>query len=115
IKMFFHFILFVFAAAPPKVYAFAKKSLRDPRMLTLTCLATGFYPKDVVMRVRKFGTSFPEHLITSSAVRPNDDGTFQLRKSVEIQEDDKAQFDCCVNHITLTKPIIVQWGIYIFL
>uniref|UniRef100_A0A3B1JL52 Ig-like domain-containing protein n=1 Tax=Astyanax mexicanus TaxID=7994 RepID=A0A3B1JL52_ASTMX len=95
--------------SPPKVYAFAKKSVRDSRKLTLTCLATGFYPKDVVMSVRKFGTSFPEHLITSSAVRPNDDGTYQLRKSVEIQEDDSADFHCYVSHSSLKEPIIVQW------
>ncbi|XP_049329125.1 beta-2-microglobulin-like [Astyanax mexicanus] len=95
--------------SPPKVYAFAKKSVRDSRKLTLTCLATGFYHKDVVMSVRKFGTSFPEHLITSSAVRPNDDGTYQLRKSVEIQEDDSADFHCYVSHSSLKEPIIVQW------
>uniref|UniRef100_W5KLT2 Ig-like domain-containing protein n=1 Tax=Astyanax mexicanus TaxID=7994 RepID=W5KLT2_ASTMX len=96
--------------SPPTVYAFAKKSVRDSRKLTLTCLATGFYPKDVVMSVRKFGTSFPEHLITSSAVRPNGDETYQLRKSVEINGDDPADFDCCVNHITLKEPIVVRWG-----
>uniref|UniRef100_W5K0S6 Ig-like domain-containing protein n=1 Tax=Astyanax mexicanus TaxID=7994 RepID=W5K0S6_ASTMX len=96
--------------SPPTVYAFAKKSVRDSRKLTLTCLATGFYPKDVVMSVRKFGTSFPEHLITSSAVRPNGDETYQLRKSVEINGDDPADFDCCVNHITLKEPIVVRWA-----
>ncbi|XP_037398319.1 class I histocompatibility antigen, F10 alpha chain-like isoform X9 [Pygocentrus nattereri] len=93
----------------PEVHAFAKKSTTNSDKLTLTCLATGFYPKDVTLRVRKFRTSLPEHLLTSSGVRPNDDGTYQLRKSVEIQEDETAEYDCYVNHSTLEEPIIKQW------
>uniref|UniRef100_A0A3B4CQ05 Ig-like domain-containing protein n=1 Tax=Pygocentrus nattereri TaxID=42514 RepID=A0A3B4CQ05_PYGNA len=93
----------------PEVHAFAKKSTTNSGKLTLTCLATGFYPKDVRLDVRKFQTSLPEHLLTSSGVRPNGDGTYQLRKSVEIQEDEKADYDCYVNHVTLEKPIIIQW------
>ncbi|XP_049328743.1 uncharacterized protein LOC111190273 isoform X43 [Astyanax mexicanus] len=93
----------------PEVYAFEKKSVTDPGKLTLTCLATGFYPKDVKLCLRKFGTSIPEHLLTSSGIRPNDDGTYQLRKSVEIHEDDKAKYDCYVSHISLPEPVIKPW------
>ncbi|KAF4081755.1 hypothetical protein AMELA_G00164760 [Ameiurus melas] len=91
---------------PPDVHLFAKKSVTDPSKLTLTCLATGFYPPDIEMRVRKLRTSLPEHLVASSGVRPNGDGTYQLRKSVDIVEDDKALYDCYVNHETLLEPII---------
>ncbi|XP_049328766.1 H-2 class I histocompatibility antigen, Q7 alpha chain-like [Astyanax mexicanus] len=94
---------------PPVVHMFAKKSVRDSSELILTCLITGFYPKDVKMSLRKFTTSFPEHLITSSEIRPNDDGTYQLRKSVEIQEDDPADYYCYVSHSSLTEPVIKQW------
>ncbi|XP_049328678.1 H-2 class I histocompatibility antigen, alpha chain-like [Astyanax mexicanus] len=94
----------------PAVHIFAKKSIRDLSTLNLTCMATGFYPKDVKMSVRKFGTSFPDHLITSSAVRPNDDETYQLRKSVEIQEDDSADYNCYVSHSSLTEPVIKKWA-----
>ncbi|XP_036419957.1 class I histocompatibility antigen, F10 alpha chain-like [Colossoma macropomum] len=93
----------------PDVYAFSKKSTINSGKLTLTCLATGFYPKDVKLCVRKFRTSLPEHLLTSSGVRPNDDGTYQLRKSVDIEEDDTADYDCYVNHITLAEPVITKW------
>ncbi|XP_072529382.1 class I histocompatibility antigen, F10 alpha chain-like [Salminus brasiliensis] len=95
--------------SPPEVHAFAKKCSSDSNKLTLTCMATGFYPKDVVMSVRKYSTSLPEHLLKSSGVRPNDDGTYQLRKSVEIPEDDKANYDCYVSHISLPGPIIKEW------
>uniref|UniRef100_W5LMD7 Immunoglobulin C1-set domain-containing protein n=1 Tax=Astyanax mexicanus TaxID=7994 RepID=W5LMD7_ASTMX len=86
------------------------KSVRDSRKLTLTCLITGFYPKDVKMSLRKFTTSFPDHLITSSGVRPNHNRTYQLRKSVEIQEDDPADYYCYVSHSSLTEPVIREWG-----
>ncbi|XP_036419090.1 H-2 class I histocompatibility antigen, alpha chain-like [Colossoma macropomum] len=94
---------------PPDVHVFAKKSTTNSGMLTLTCLATGFYPKDVEIKLRKFTTSLPEHLLTSSGVRPNDDGTYQLRKSVEIQEDEAAEYDCSVTHSSIEEPIIKQW------
>ncbi|KAL6473446.1 hypothetical protein MHYP_G00170070 [Metynnis hypsauchen] len=93
----------------PDVHAFAKKSTTTSGKLTLTCLATGFYPKDVTLNVRKFSTSLPEHLLTSSGVRPNEDGTYQLRKSVDIQEDETADYDCFVNHISLSEPLVHKW------
>uniref|UniRef100_A0A3B1IMP8 Immunoglobulin C1-set domain-containing protein n=1 Tax=Astyanax mexicanus TaxID=7994 RepID=A0A3B1IMP8_ASTMX len=68
------------SSAPLAVHTFAKKSVRDSRKLILTCMATGFYPKHVKMSLRKSGTEIPEHLITSSGVRPNHNGTYQLRK-----------------------------------
>ncbi|XP_035379576.1 major histocompatibility complex class I-related gene protein-like isoform X2 [Electrophorus electricus] len=94
---------------PPAVYAFAKKSVTDSNKLTLTCLATGFYPKDVTMNVRKYRTSLPEDLLTSSGVRPNDDDTYQLRKSVDILESEKADYDCYVRHSSLIDPVITKW------
>ncbi|XP_049328693.1 HLA class I histocompatibility antigen, alpha chain E-like [Astyanax mexicanus] len=78
--------------------------------LILTCLITGFYPKDVKMSLRKFNTSLPDHLITSSGVRTNHNRTYQLRKSVEIQEDEKDQYECYVNHSSLTEPVIKKWA-----
>uniref|UniRef100_A0A3B1IZD1 Ig-like domain-containing protein n=1 Tax=Astyanax mexicanus TaxID=7994 RepID=A0A3B1IZD1_ASTMX len=98
--------------SPPDVHAFAKKSVQDSKKVSLTCLATGFYPKDVDLSVRKFGTSIPEHLITTSGIRPNDDGTYQLRKSVEINGDDPADYDCCLTHSSLTEPVTKKWGNY---
>ncbi|KAF4081754.1 hypothetical protein AMELA_G00164750 [Ameiurus melas] len=94
--------------SPPDVHLFTRKSVTDHSKLTLTCLATGFYPPDIEMRLRKLRTSLPEHLVTSSGVRPNGDGIYQLRKSVDIVEDDKALYDCYVNHGTFREPIIIE-------
>ncbi|XP_053334165.1 major histocompatibility complex class I-related gene protein-like isoform X1 [Clarias gariepinus] len=94
--------------SPPEVHRLIKKSAIDRRKLTLTCLATGFYPPDVQLQVRKLRTSLPEHLVTSSGIRPNGDGTYQLRKSTDIEENDKNLYDCYVTHSTLEEPIIIN-------
>uniref|UniRef100_A0A671M7H2 Ig-like domain-containing protein n=1 Tax=Sinocyclocheilus anshuiensis TaxID=1608454 RepID=A0A671M7H2_9TELE len=96
--------------SPPKVNVFAKRSTKDKSKLKLTCLATGFYPKDVTLAIRKYRTSLPEDEIESSGVKPNHDETFQLRKSVVIKEDEKAEYDCFVFHRTLKEPIIITWA-----
>ncbi|XP_026070498.1 H-2 class I histocompatibility antigen, Q10 alpha chain isoform X2 [Carassius auratus] len=96
-------------SSPPKVYLFAKKSIKDKPKLKLTCLATGFYPKDVMLTLRKYRTPLPENDTESTGIRPNHDETFQLEKSVFIQENEKAEYDCFVFHKTLSEPIIVRW------
>ncbi|ROL45688.1 H-2 class I histocompatibility antigen, L-D alpha chain [Anabarilius grahami] len=95
--------------SPPDVHVFAKKSTNDKTKLKLTCLATGFYPKDIMLKIRKYRSSLPEDEVESTGVRPNHDGTFQLRKSVDIKEDEKAEYDCFVSHSTLKEPIIEKW------
>ncbi|XP_049329109.1 class I histocompatibility antigen, Gogo-C*0101/C*0102 alpha chain-like isoform X5 [Astyanax mexicanus] len=97
-------------AAPLDVQVFAKPSVSDSSKLTLTCLATGFYPKDATVIWRRSSSPLSEDLITSSAVRPNDDGTYQLRKSVEILGAEKDQYECYVTHRTLKEPVIKKLG-----
>ncbi|XP_066523366.1 zinc-alpha-2-glycoprotein-like [Hoplias malabaricus] len=93
----------------PDVYVLKKKSQTESSRLTLTCLATGFYPKDLKMRLRRFTTSLPDHLLTSSGVRPNGDGTYQLRKSLDVQEEDTAGYDCYVEHSSFNVSVIKPW------
>ncbi|XP_067281412.1 H-2 class I histocompatibility antigen, Q10 alpha chain-like [Pseudorasbora parva] len=95
--------------SPPQVSLSAKRCISDDTKLKLSCLVTGFFPKDVEVTIRKYRSSLPENEIESSGVRPNHDGTFQLRKSVHIKKDEKAEYDCFVSHSTLTEPISVKW------
>ncbi|XP_047675425.1 major histocompatibility complex class I-related gene protein-like isoform X2 [Tachysurus fulvidraco] len=92
----------------PDVQIFAKKCVKDTNKLTLSCLATGFYPKDIQMYLRKGRTILPDHLVTTTGVRPNGDGTYQQRKSLDILVEEKDSYDCYVNHITLDKPIVID-------
>uniref|UniRef100_A0A8C1UB58 Immunoglobulin C1-set domain-containing protein n=1 Tax=Cyprinus carpio TaxID=7962 RepID=A0A8C1UB58_CYPCA len=96
-------------SSPPDVHVFAKRSFRDKTKLRLTCLATGFYPKDTFLTIRKYCSPLPEDELESTGIRPNHDGTFQMKKSVEINKDEKDDFDCFVAHRTLKGPIIVRW------
>ncbi|XP_059412898.1 H-2 class I histocompatibility antigen, Q10 alpha chain-like isoform X1 [Carassius carassius] len=93
----------------PEVHVFAKRCTSDKTKLTLTCFATGFYPKDVILSIRKYRSPLPEDEIKSSGIRPNHDETFQLKKSVIIQEDEKAEYDCFVSHRTLKEPVVIKW------
>ncbi|RXN07198.1 MHC class I antigen [Labeo rohita] len=94
---------------PPNVHIFAKSSMSDRSMWKLTCLATGFYPKDTRLFIRKYRTSLPEDETESTGIRPNHDGTFQLRKSAGIWEDAEAEYDCVVTDRTLREPIIITY------
>ncbi|XP_048010068.1 H-2 class I histocompatibility antigen, Q10 alpha chain-like [Megalobrama amblycephala] len=96
-------------SSPPDVYVFAKKSIRDKSKLKLTCMVTGFYPKDVMLTMRKYRISLPECEIESTRIRPNHDGSFQMKKSVVIKEDEKADYDCFVTYKSIKEPIIVKW------
>ncbi|XP_026108470.1 H-2 class I histocompatibility antigen, Q10 alpha chain-like, partial [Carassius auratus] len=96
--------------SPPDVHVFAKRSFRDKTKRRLTCLATGFYPKDTFLTIRKYRSPLPEDEVESTGIRPNHDGTFQMKKSVIIQEDEKYDLDCLVGHRTLKETIIVRWG-----
>nr|XP_001919291.4 uncharacterized protein LOC563036 [Danio rerio] len=90
-------------ASPPDVYKLTKKSTKDETKLKLTCLATGFYPNDVMLNIRR--NCLPEDETESTGVRPNHDQTFQLRKSVEIKEDQIDEYDCHLTHRTLKNPV----------
>ncbi|XP_053190796.1 H-2 class I histocompatibility antigen, Q9 alpha chain-like [Scomber japonicus] len=94
------------AASPPDVYVFAKNKGSN---LMLTCVATGSYPKDITLIIRRNGrTVTKEDGLISSGVRPNEDDTFQRRDSVEILKSDIASFTCEFIHrasgLSVEKP-----------
>ncbi|XP_028978592.2 H-2 class I histocompatibility antigen, Q10 alpha chain-like isoform X3 [Esox lucius] len=94
---------------PPKIYGFAKKA-KTKGQLQLTCMATGFYPKDVEMQIRKNGVPLTKYDgVHSEGVLPNNDDTYQIRMSVQIPEADTHDYECHVDHRTLKEPIRKKW------
>ncbi|XP_051727528.1 H-2 class I histocompatibility antigen, K-Q alpha chain-like [Ctenopharyngodon idella] len=91
----------------PDVHVSVRKSPDDHSNLVLTCLATGFYPRDVQMNIRLNRTKLEDQ--TSSGIRPNNDETFQMRISVKIDRNLKGFYDCLVIHSSLTEPVSVKW------
>uniref|UniRef100_A0A672K7W9 Ig-like domain-containing protein n=1 Tax=Sinocyclocheilus grahami TaxID=75366 RepID=A0A672K7W9_SINGR len=87
--------------APPDVHVFVKKAPDDQSKLVLSCLATGFYPRDIEMNIRSDETVLENQ--TSSGIRPNADETFQMRSSVETDANHKGSYDCLVVHSSLTQ------------
>ncbi|XP_016102560.1 zinc-alpha-2-glycoprotein-like, partial [Sinocyclocheilus grahami] len=91
----------------PDVRVFARRTPDDRSKLVLSCLATGFYPRDIEMNIRLNRINIESQ--TSSGIRSNDDETFQIRSSVEIDRKDKGSYDCLVIHSSRTEPVSVEW------
>ncbi|XP_039624735.1 class I histocompatibility antigen, F10 alpha chain-like isoform X2 [Polypterus senegalus] len=87
----------------PTVRLFGKRMTDKVRV---TCLATGFYPRDIKVYITKDG-----EIITPEEEDPlpNDDHTFQTRRNIDINPDDKSKYACKVLHNTLEEKIIVPW------
>ncbi|XP_073719425.1 major histocompatibility complex class I-related gene protein isoform X2 [Misgurnus anguillicaudatus] len=96
-------------SSPPEVRVFSR-SQSDKNTLRLTCMATGFYGKDISLIIRKNREPLSEDKIETTGVRPNHDVTYQLRKSLELMENENEEdYDCLVTHKTLQEPIISKW------
>ncbi|XP_050960361.1 H-2 class I histocompatibility antigen, Q8 alpha chain-like [Labeo rohita] len=91
----------------PDVYISARRDPDDHNKLVLTCLATGFYPRDIEMNIR-LNKSVLDNQICSE-IRPNANETFQMRTSVEIDRNLKGSYDCLVIHSSLREPVSVEW------
>ncbi|XP_013770652.1 RLA class I histocompatibility antigen, alpha chain 11/11-like [Pundamilia nyererei] len=99
----------VVGPAPPEVFVFAKKAKVETNLI-LTCLATGFYLKDIVVRIRRNGRVLTsDDGLTSSGVLPNNDETFQKRESVEILKSDLSKFSCEVVHEATGVNVTKTW------
>uniref|UniRef100_A0A3B3YN28 Ig-like domain-containing protein n=1 Tax=Poecilia mexicana TaxID=48701 RepID=A0A3B3YN28_9TELE len=92
-------------ASPPEVHVFARKAIIEKNTI-FTCLATGFYPKEITLWIKRNGRVLTkEDGVHSDGVLPNHDGTFQRRDYVEILKSDVAAYTC---EIALTTIPLVQ-------
>uniref|UniRef100_A0A3Q0R0Z8 Ig-like domain-containing protein n=1 Tax=Amphilophus citrinellus TaxID=61819 RepID=A0A3Q0R0Z8_AMPCI len=97
-------------ASPPEVFLFAKKAKVETNLI-LTCLTTGFYLKDIIMRIKRNGRvlTINDGLI-SSGVLPNNDETFQRRDQIEILKSDLSEFSCEVIHEETGVHVHKTWS-----
>ncbi|XP_039859973.1 uncharacterized protein LOC120716526 isoform X4 [Simochromis diagramma] len=97
--------------SPPEVFVFAKKAKVETNLI-LTCHATGFYPKDIIMRIRRNGRVLTaDDGLTTSGVLPNNNETFQRRDHVEILKSDLSKFSCEVVHEATRVNVTKTWEI----
>ncbi|NP_001311363.1 H-2 class I histocompatibility antigen, alpha chain-like precursor [Monodelphis domestica] len=73
--------------------------------IILSCIATGFYPRSILMRWEKNGKLGIWGNESSSGTLPNMDTTFYLKVTLELPlEDSGAGYTCVVEHSELTSP-----------
>ncbi|RXN10797.1 zinc-alpha-2-glyco -like protein [Labeo rohita] len=83
-------------STPPALYMFASEVPHDQSKLILTCLATGFHLEHIEMNITQNNITLQP--FSSTGVRPNNNQTFQMRTSVEINRDEKQSYECHVLH-----------------
>ncbi len=64
----------------------------------MSCLVTGFYPRHINLTLFRDEQPVADHEITGGDLLPNGDGTYQMRKSLEISAADKHKYTCSVTH-----------------
>ncbi|NP_001128544.1 major histocompatibility complex nonclassical class Ib L homeolog precursor [Xenopus laevis] len=90
---------------PPNVKISSSESESGTK---LHCLVYGFYPRDVKVKWIKNETDeiYSEE---SAEIRPNPDGTYQIRVSVEVTPEEGATYSCHVDHRSLENILVVPF------
>ena len=106
------------------IYNYVSSSAVKPRVRLLqrtlpsggvkvTCLATGFYPRHINLTLLRDGQPVSDHQITGGELLPNLDGTYQMRKSLEVSTEElrvKHHYSCTVEHLSLDNKLDVKPG-----
>ncbi|CAN9503595.1 unnamed protein product [Ophioblennius macclurei] len=97
------------SASPPDVTLYATPAKIDSNIV-LNCMATGFYPKDIILQIKMNGRILePADGVWTTGVRPNEDDTYQRRDSVEILKSDRSIFTCRVIHKATGLDVEKTW------
>ncbi|XP_041068578.1 class I histocompatibility antigen, F10 alpha chain-like [Carcharodon carcharias] len=71
----------------------------------LSCVVTGFYPQAIEVTLWRDGVLIEETL--STGILPNHDRTYQIRKWMEFDPEDQAEYSCRVEHSGLEEEKVV--------
>ncbi|XP_037650232.1 H-2 class I histocompatibility antigen, Q10 alpha chain-like isoform X4 [Sebastes umbrosus] len=97
------------SASPPKVFVYTKKAKVEKNVI-LMCLATGFYPKDIILQIKRNGRILTrEDGVATTEARPNGDDTFQRRDHVEILKSDVSTYTCEVSPAASGLHVEAVW------
>uniref|UniRef100_A0A3B3CMF0 Ig-like domain-containing protein n=1 Tax=Oryzias melastigma TaxID=30732 RepID=A0A3B3CMF0_ORYME len=96
-------------ASRPDVFVFATRA-KEKTNAVLTCLATGFDTKDIILNIKRNSRILTaDDGVKSSRVRPNEDNTFQRRDYVEFLRTDSASYSCEVVHQASNMRVVKAW------
>ncbi|KAM9422421.1 major histocompatibility complex class I-related gene protein-like [Salvelinus alpinus] len=80
--------------------------------LQVSCLAFGFYPRHINLTLLRDGQPVAEQELTGGEVLPSGDGTYQLRKSLEVSTEElkkRHDYTCTASHLSLDNKLDVSW------
>ncbi|XP_014031973.1 major histocompatibility complex class I-related gene protein [Salmo salar] len=78
----------------------------------VSCLAFGFYPRHINLTLLRDGQPVAEQELTGGEVLPSGDGTYQLRKSLEVSTEElkkRHNYTCTASHLSLDNKLDVSW------
>ncbi|XP_026101477.1 major histocompatibility complex class I-related gene protein-like [Carassius auratus] len=84
-----------------------QKANSDSGRSRVSCLTSGFYPRHINLTLFRDGQPVSDHEITGGDLLPNADGTYQMRKSLEISAADEHTYTCSVTHLSLDNKLDV--------
>ncbi|XP_016296503.1 major histocompatibility complex class I-related gene protein-like [Sinocyclocheilus anshuiensis] len=68
----------------------------------------GFYPRHINLTLFRDEQPVADHEITGGDLLPNADGTYQMRKSLEIRAADKHRYTCSATHLSLDNKLDID-------
>uniref|UniRef100_A0A8C9RE82 Ig-like domain-containing protein n=1 Tax=Scleropages formosus TaxID=113540 RepID=A0A8C9RE82_SCLFO len=82
----------------------------DSGRTRVSCVATGFYPRRVNVTLLRDDRPVPDRELTGGEVLPNGDGTYQLRRSLSVSEEElreRHRYTCTVSHLSVDNKLDV--------
>ncbi|KAL1269643.1 hypothetical protein QQF64_031932 [Cirrhinus molitorella] len=89
-----------------------KKMLPDSQGLQISCLATGFYPRHINLTLFRDGQPVNDDQLTGGEILSNGDGTYQMRKSLVINEEELCEghkYNCSMKHLNLDNKLDITF------
>uniref|UniRef100_A0A671KXY4 Ig-like domain-containing protein n=1 Tax=Sinocyclocheilus anshuiensis TaxID=1608454 RepID=A0A671KXY4_9TELE len=93
---------------------FMRNPLTDSQRLQISCLATGFYPRHINLTLFRDGQPVDDDQITGGEILPNGDGTYQMRKSLVISEEELREghkYNCTMKHLSLDNKLDITFDV----
>ncbi len=87
--------------------------LTDSQSVRISCLATGFYPRHINLTLFRDDQPVDDDQITGGEILPNGDGTYQMRKSLVISEEELHEghkYNCTTKRLSLDNKLDIAFG-----